>query len=377
MWVTLMKKIFICFLFTILSSSIFAFNFGGTINNDFYAVGNSIKNFTAEESPSISFWFSTPLDFQGNTKINFDISYDFSVLIPDSLTSHLIDINLLNITMKIPLSTSWYCDFVMGRRYFKDITSFIYDDKIDCLAFDFAFSKAKMNFLAGYTGLLNIYSHNTYELSNPTIENKLYSFSDSAALLLDAQVKLDLAFPIKSIEYLSLTNLGNIAKNKVYLSLNAKNSLTDSLNYDITSSFLIRGNKKIANYTNAEIITSKGKNDISANLIFYSSENNILSSFEPYTINNKTESKLFSPGRVILGGGFTHNIKKNTFFNGNAKMLFKLPTAENKISYDGLFINLLFNIQAVSDFFINFGYEQFLSANNNNFSFFFCFELKY
>ena len=65
-----MKKIIfiICAIFLISSS--FAFDFGGSLHEDFSITGISSKDILPINNIDFAFWFKTPIDFQGNTNYN-------------------------------------------------------------------------------------------------------------------------------------------------------------------------------------------------------------------------------------------------------------------------------------------------------------------
>mgnify|MGYP003315179323 FL=1 len=161
-----------------------------------------------------------PLDFQGNTTLNFETAYigDFVQKIG---FSNYFDIRKLNIKMRIPLSTSWNCIFLMGRQDFSDISTQIYDGKLDQLSFDFNFDFVKFNILAGYTGLLNGYTHNTFVPVEYFDKDKFYIQNKIPAVIFDGKITLNKLFnfsPI-SLEFLNISVLQPENQNNLYINL--------------------------------------------------------------------------------------------------------------------------------------------------------------
>ena len=192
-----MKKFLLIIFSIFLSFSLFAFDFGGSVQNDFSGKFISSK-INLDDKVDVSFWFKMPLDFQGNTTLNFETAYigDFVQKIG---FSNYFDIRKLNIKMRIPLSTSWNCIFLMGRQDFSDISTQIYHGKLDQLSFDFNFDFVKFNILAGYTGLLNGYTHNTFVPVEYFDKDKFYIQNKIPAIIFDGKITLNSLFNFSPI----------------------------------------------------------------------------------------------------------------------------------------------------------------------------------
>ena len=123
-----MKKFLLSIFSIFLSFSLFAFDFGGSVKNDFSGTNNS-DNISLENKVDVSLWLKMPLDFQGNTTLNFEAAY-IGHFVQNLGFSNYFDIRKLNIKLRIPLSTNWNCVYLMGRQDFTDLSTYIYNDNL-------------------------------------------------------------------------------------------------------------------------------------------------------------------------------------------------------------------------------------------------------
>ena len=301
-----MKKFLLIIFSIFLSFSLFAFDFGGSVQNDFSGRFISSK-INLDDKVDVSFWFKMPLDFQGNTTLNFETAYigDFVQKIG---FSNYFDIRKLNIKMRIPLSTSWNCIFLMGRQNFSDISTQIYDGKLDQLSFDFNFDFVKFNILAGYTGLLNGYTHNTFVPVEYFDKDKFYIQNKIPAVIFDGKITLNKLFnfsPI-SLEFLNISVLQPENQNNLYINLQLNRELTEFHSFNVFTSFLFnnKNENKIANFTKAHF-SYKKENDYANFLngilsIIKSKGYNFLCGFEVLIISLYNISLLWSRTLDIL-----------------------------------------------------------------------------
>ena len=199
-----MKKLILTFFALFFITSLFAFDFGGSIKNDFYP---NITNSYIKNNSDISFWFKTPLDFQGNTVLNFEIGFNSDMLLPDKAFTNIIDIRQLNLKMKIPLSQNWVSTFTMGANQISDISSMVFNENAYSLSFGFDFDNVHFSLLGGLAGFPLEKILGTKE--NPTETNmdiiarasiKLDNFFGFAPLNLEVFDILSLILPVSYLK---------------------------------------------------------------------------------------------------------------------------------------------------------------------------------
>ena len=358
-----MKKIFFCIFILFSTLPIFTFDFGGSIYNDLNLINTD--NFALKDDLVLNLYFTSPLDYQGNTKINFDGSFHTDFSLPKEKATNYLDVNQLNLSMSIPLGNNVDCNFLLGRDYFADITQLIYKDKIDGLFFGFTFSHLDFNLLAGYTGLLNHLNHkSTFFTSILSSDKKtLYcSASKNGTIIAQGNINIyDLIIlPDISLETLFFLNPQNPYANNIYLTLNLKNDLSKNFQYNIISSlqYKLTTKSKPANLTYGELIYTIKYLSISGNALFSSYDNDKLSQFVPYTPTNLTKIETTMLADLLKAG-----IKAKADMINKASLIldvnlfWDLAKAKPIYKYKGLQWDLILDIYSLSDFsmYINFG----------------------
>ncbi|MBR4011548.1 MAG: hypothetical protein IKI98_01865, partial [Spirochaetaceae bacterium] len=333
-----MKKFLLSIFSIFLSFSLFAFDFGGSVQNDFSGRFISSK-INLDDKVDVSFWFKMPLDFQGNTTLNFETAYigDFVQKIG---FSNYFDIRKLNIKMRIPLSTSWNCIFLMGRQDFSDISTQIYHGKLDQLSFDFNFDFVNFNILAGYTGLLNGYTHNTFVPVEYFDKNKFYIQNKIPAVIFEGKITLNKLFnfsPI-SLEFLNISVLQPENQNNLYINLQLNRELTEFHSFNVFTSFLFssKNENKIANFTKAHFSYKKENREVLLKGLFASNLNEKLSAFEPYSLSSVSKIKNIPLSNLVsVGGSFLVDISKSSIFSLDMNPFFNFEENTSKIQYTG------------------------------------------
>lgn len=364
-----MKKFLLIIFSIFLSFSLFAFDFGGSVQNDFSGKFISSK-INLDDKVDVSFWFKMPLDFQGNTTLNFETAYigDFVQKIG---FSNYFDIRKLNIKMRIPLSTSWNCIFLMGRQDFSDISTQIYDGKLDQLSFDFNFDFVKFNILAGYTGLLNGYTHKTFVPVEYFDKNKFYIQNKIPAIIFDEKITLNSLFnfsPI-SLEFLNISVLQPENQNNLYINLQLNRELTEFHSFNVFTSFLFnnKNENKIANFTKAHFSYKKENREFLLKGLFASNLNEKLSAFEPYSLNSVSKIKNIPLSNLVsVGGSFLVDISKSSRFSLDMNPFFNFEENTSKIQYTGAEFLLNLEINPTNDFYLSFGLGDFLTTDKQN-----------
>lgn len=364
-----MKKFLLSIFSIFLSFSLFAFDFGGSVKNDFSGTNNS-DNISLEDKVDVSLWLKMPLDFQGNTTLNFEAAY-IGHFVQNLGFSNYFDIRKLNIKMRIPLSTNWNCVYLMGRQDFTDLSTYIYNDNLDQLSFDFNFNYFKFNILAGYTGFLNGYTHKTFLVAEYFDNTKYYIQNKIPALVLDGKITLNSLFNFSpfSLELLNISVLQPEKQNKMYINLQLNRELTDFHKLNIFTSFLFssKNANKIANFTKAYFSYKNENQELSIHGLFASNSNTKLSTYEPYSFTSLSKIKNIPLSNLIsFGGSFLQNLSKISIFTFDMSPFFSLSEKSSKIEYTGTEFLLNLKINPTKDFNLLFGFRDYLSAEKQN-----------
>ena len=350
-----MKKIVFIFCLFVFTQTIFAFDFGGS-TQDLFTL--DIKNDGTHDlcnNLESTLWLKTPLDFYGHTNFIVDISF-----ILDSKHGYkpniFFDINKFLLKMKIPLSNSYSCYYSMGRDSFSDITSYIYNGKIDALSFSFDLFLFDFSFLGGYTGLINS--------RNP---EKLYSLKPGMFI---GEIKFNF------VENSFLKNLlieglyiFNNAKPKTYINIFFNKSLTDKIDLELVSSFqfFTDSNSGIANLSEAKLIYNLLNSSINAKLFYTTIKNTYFDTFSlpEGTISSIDYFDVYPATETISAGlNYTYILKNKNKFLFDIDLFYNLKDGE--IKYNGLEYSLDFYIQVTSDINLTFSFGQLFNSTAQN-----------
>jgi len=368
-----MKKIIfiICAIFLISSS--FAFDFGGSLHEDFSITGISSKDILTINNIDFAFRFKTPIDFQGNTNLNLEVAYMTNSSLTDFAFNQLVDIRKVNLSMKIPLSINSNCIFLMGRDSFSDISGLIFNDKIDQLSFKFDLNFGKISLLVGYTGLLNGNTHKT--IFDPPIseneESKIYQFTKSPSIVMNGRLQLKdiLDFSPITVEFLSINNLalGNYTNN--YINVYFKKPIFKKYNLTAFSSFLFKqetsmGKPKLANLSKLNFSYEKDAKTFAGKVLFASNDSETFSAFQQYSVVYTSKFlKLPLSNQIVIGGQFSKNFANNSLFSFDADFYYSFNQQESKLKGNGIELKLTFDVQTKSDLKIFFELADFISSD--------------
>ncbi len=352
-----MKKLILTFFALFFITSLFAFDFGGSIKNDFYP---NITNSYIKNNSDISFWFKTPLDFQGNTVLNFEIGFNSDMLLPDKAFTNIIDIRQLNLKMKIPLSQNWVSTFNMGANRVSDLSSIIFNEKAYSISFGFDFDNVHFKLLGGFAG---------FPLEKNFNASKENATNPQNNIIANATLKFDnfFGFAPLNLEVLDILTLAQ--QNKMYINVDLDKNFSKNLNLKVFSSFLLNSaaENKFGNFTKAQIVFTHKNTNFSGNVLYVSNDNEKLSAYESHSVFSVSQSKYIPLSNLIaIGSSISHNFTKKTLFITDANMFFSQNSETTKFDYQGLELKIDLEIRQSSDFFIAFGFVDFIDAEKVN-----------
>lgn len=354
-----MKKLLLTFLALFFITNLFAFDFGGSIKNDFYP---NITNSYIKNNSDISFWFKTPLDFQGNTVLNFEVGFNSDMLLPNKAFTNIIDIRQLNLKMIIPLSQNWVSTFSMGANRVSDLSSMIFNEKAYSLSFGFDFDNVHFKLLGGFAGfpLEKNFNVSKEDTTNVTPQNDIIA---------NATLKFDNFFGFAPLNLEAINILTLAKQNKMYINVDLEREIVKKLNLHVFSSFLLSSANegKIANFTKAQIIYTHKNTNINGNILYVSNNNEKFSAYEPHSGFSVSQSKYIPLSNLITAGAsLSHYFTKKTQFIADANMFLSPNSETAKFDSQGLEVKANLEIQQSSDFFIGLGFINFIDADKTS-----------
>lgn len=360
------KKVLVLIVLFSLFVSVFAFDYGGNLNSSLYTDTDKSKSELLNLNNSIDLWFSFPVDFSGNTYLTLGGLFGGNIELRNSYdsvaTEMFYDISAVNLTMQIPLDLNNVCNYKMGRFDWADSTKTIYNGKIDALCFYFDFLPLKLDFTAGYTGLLNGKTQQNYGVTlSESAKKEMYTKNPSsfigALTFVSKQGILDfLGFTKIDLETLVNYSFDSADKSNLYLTGIIENQLSKTLFYHVTSSFQfpLGSTKKPANFTKATITFGSEKTFTKINGAFASSNDSTpeasLSEFTPISAIPLDKKGIILPNSILAVGG-AFEIKPSKKFNIEflADAYFNV-TSNSQFGFNQLQWSANFDLHPVSDF---------------------------
>ena len=353
-----MKKLILTFLALFFITSLFAFDFGGSIKNDFYP---NITNSYIKNNSDISFWFKTPLDFQGNTVLNFEVGFNSDMLLPNKAFTNIIDIRQLNLKMIIPLSQNWVSTFNMGINRVSDLSSVIFNEKAYSLSFGFDFDNVHFKLLGGFAGFPLEKNFNAQEnTTDVNLQNDIIA---------NATLKFDTFFGFApfNLEFFNILSLAQ--QNKMYINVDFNKSLSQNLNFNVFSSFLLNSTaeNKFGNLTKAQIVFSHKNTNFSGNILYASNNNEKLSAYQPHSNFSVSQSEYIPLSNLIAtGASISHYLTQKSQVIADANIFLSQNSETAKIDFQGVELKFDLQIQQSSDFFIALGFIDFIDAEKTS-----------
>lgn len=163
----------------LLSTSLFAIDWGGKLTNDTSFIGLKDSSLKPKQTDTLSLWTTIPLSKDNSRYFaaegNYQFKYDGTDTAADEITNTL-DLNLFKFAINKKLPRQKNLSFTAGRFGISDLTGTVFAQNCDGLLFQFSMPRFSTNLYAGYTGLLNANSvtilngdESSYELADPAV----------------------------------------------------------------------------------------------------------------------------------------------------------------------------------------------------------------
>lgn len=246
-------------LFTILSTlatSIFALETGGIFKNNFTTTTTDFKEIVIPEYASTYLWLSTPI----NEDINFstEIMYKFGYNTYNQKFTNILDLDLLILSGKVQNFS-----YNVGRFSIADTTGAVLSQNLDAIQLKYDFSSVQLDFVTGYTGLLN--GKNVYmQDSNAEpyfVDDYVYALANPF-IVLDLSANLNFAAQNLKIETLGFLDFGDDKTNRFFANVGLSGFITPKFAYNFATSFGTLNFSQLMNFTKLNFDVYPNKNII-------------------------------------------------------------------------------------------------------------------
>lgn len=335
-----MKKLFlsICLL-NFVSFSIFAFDWGGILNNhtqgdvcDFFGSSlnqsNALYLWTQSEIADTDLLFSSEVMYQ----------YKYNLRQTYSSFENIFDLDLLRLsgTLYMPKES---LDFFIGRFFVSDITNSIFMQTSDGMLLKCGVKNTEFSLYAGYTGLLN--AHNVAILNVDgtidEIKNDFYSlckpYIPIAAAVTFQQLFLQQSLSISANTFIDASKNKD---NRFYATLAVDGPVMQGCYYDFSTTLALYNLKEKANYSKIKFHVFITESLYTSIGIEYASGNNgSLKPFRTFTskpIVSSAAETIETSGIILPAVSLSKNFN-NLYASFDAKFL--LDCLNSSVSFWG------------------------------------------
>ena len=271
-----MKKlvISICTLLCLMAAPLSSAEWGGLLFNDSGVSTSDFSDITIKQSDGISLWLKAPLGVGSGFYFSSEALYKFTLEIAkgsDPVLTQIADLPMLKIWGETNLGSGVFT-LNAGRFYYVDSTAAVLSQTIDAVSVKFAFPSIAVGAFAGYTGLLN--ALNVPMNCTPTTNSEIYNLAypyvplgfilDFPSLFGNQGLELDAYY---------MVDLGENKKNLCYADLLLSGPITNTVYYNLATSFGFIDFKDMMNYSSLSfLIFPSEKVTLSAGATFGSAD---------------------------------------------------------------------------------------------------------
>lgn len=340
-----MKKLIIsiCTVLLILSAPLAAFEWGGVIKDDTGIVTPDFKAITFKQSNAISLWFKAPLG-DSNFKLTGEglYKYNFTANKAGKDFVNIVDLTLFKLDGKINAG-SGLLTINAGRFSVADTTGAVFAQTSDGISVAYALDSVKLGLYAGYTGLLN--GLNVAMAVAPEKQNKVYNMAYAFAPI-GLTIELPSLFLNQNLtlQGYALLDCGANKSNMFYANIALAGPITNSVYYNLASSFGSVKFKNFMNYTGLTVyIFPADEIAVNAGIDFGTAAQSKLAAFTSASAKSADVS-----GKIAPKVGFTYGTDVMCFDFG-AKYKIAYDTVKAKYAGAGADINAGFVYNIFSD----------------------------
>lgn len=367
-----MKKIIALFTAAAITTSIFAYDFGGSFYND-----SSLKNVNSDSElkfdqlNEISAWLSVPFNNEGNSSFNLAGKLQYENDFGAEETTVFADINNASVTYLKDNFT-----LTAGRFGVTDLTSVILSQSLDGVSITNTAPEYDINLTAGYTGLLNSHFNSMLDESlsaYSTDTDKVYDAAEKFGLI-SASITLPYIYNNQTIsaENITAIHMQDESYFRNYTTVSITGALSGNLYY--TASGTIEFSKfdeddsEIANLSKIDVTYFGNSHGLALSLngVYASGTQATLKPFKGFTSQTAVDSNGSDTeysSKFITGVNASIKPADDILAAANLKTVFD---TEGNINYEGFEFGASAYWQVKSDVLLSASLGQYLDGDDSN-----------
>lgn len=363
-----MKKISLSILtaLCIFCAPLSAYEWGGLLSNDLGVVAAKDTDTSIMDTIGISAWYNAPLGSDGSCYLSSEATFKYNIfsVAGENSGSGLFDIDLLKISKDIE-NGDGKISINAGRFSVVDSTAAAFSQNSDGVSVKYILPQIQVAGYVGYTGLLNALNTSMYA----TVEKQTKMYSLAYPYL---PVSLSLDFPVLlgnqslGLQLNGFIDCGDYKTNLYYANAVLSGPITNSVYYNLATSFGSADFDNLMNYTNLTVYAFPNEALTISGGVEYASGDQ--GPFDPfYGVSAKTAaSASVSPilsGVILPKAGVTYTTADMCFDVG-AKYLVSCLTSDIKGVGAELDAGFVYNI--FSDLQLGLNVSKFIDTSDSN-----------
>ena len=340
-----MKKLIvsICTVFCLMAAPLTAVEWGGLFFND---TGASMdvsepENLEISQANGLSLWLKSPLAdsgfyFSGEALYKFKLSFKKG---DSPVFEQIADVPLLKVAGDVELG-SGLLSLNAGRFYYVDSTATVLSQTIDGASVKYSLPAVNLGLFLGYTGLLNSLNVPMAGCS-PKPEAKIYDLAEPY-LPLGVTFEFPSLFANQSLELDAyyIADLTVSENSRCYADLLLSGPITNSVFYNVTTSFGFVNFKDLMNYSSFALLFFPTKAvTVTAGANFGSADDQ-----GPFTAySSLAATSMLAAGKITPKAAFTYTTD-SLYFNVGGNLPFEYIDSKYGISVTQWDFSLMYNI---------------------------------
>lgn len=250
-----MKKIIIFIILALTLLPVFAFEWGGIVDNYSKVKTSEFKKADYDQTDNAFLWITSPLG--NNFKFSAEAYYRFNLYAAEKKTTlkNIVDLDLFKFTGNFKIGGG-KISANAGRFFVADKAGAVFSQCSDGLSVDFTMPVLGLNFYAGYTGLLNSLTVSMLNKDGTPYSKKgeIYVLNYKyLPVSLGASLPYLLGNNIFNVQFLSFIDFEKVDYSKFYGEFTANGPITDGIYYSFKTVFGTRCFNNLMNYSSAGI----------------------------------------------------------------------------------------------------------------------------
>lgn len=353
-------------------ASCFAVDFGGKLNSGHSLMIKDYSNLSFNESDKVNLWLAATLHHKSALRLNTDVSYEFKYDTESKEMFHILDVNVLKLSMQYVVGGSHTISLSAGRFGLGDTSGLVFNQICDGVFFDYKNRVVDISAYVGITGLLNTHDVKMILPQDTTFvaeDNKFYKLGVSYM-----PVGLSLKFPelfagqTLVFDFWHFRDFSKDNYQRYYGTLQLAGQIVPKLFYSVLTTFETEKFDAFSNLTQGVLrFFPSGNSSVSGSVIYASGANGAgtkhftgFTSFKSSSFMAEKEISSLLAFTVSASIEFASRV----YMGLEVGAILGLP--EKEVSYDGLLLNanVLWNI--LHDLKLNAGFTSYFAQIKEN-----------